>query len=348
MIDKYLPIGTVCTLKGSNKKTMIVGFMSIEYNGNIKMYDYEGCAYPEGLLLKNRLISFKHSDIEKIDFLGYKDILHDKFNKILLNNTKELDLEDDNKKTIANFQFDENGVIIFDSSANLQTGVANPETKDTSINNPFNIEYKSVARAINPNKDQILSPYTFDENGIITGDKLAEAASPFVFDENGVIVEEKGQQKKPKYEFKFDENGIIIDEKLVEEEIPYVFDENGVIVEEKGQPKDNESGFEFDENGIVIDDGSAKDDSPYVFDENGVIIEEKGQSKANESEFKFDENGIIIDDGSSDDSSSASEKNNEFKFDKNGVIVEENGEKAPETKTSSKYKFNKNGVVISE
>ena len=158
MIDKYLPIGTVCTLKGSNKKTMIVGFMSIEYNGNIKMYDYEGCAYPEGLLLKNRLISFKHSDIEKIDFLGYKDILHDKFNKILLNNTKELDLEDDNKKTIANFQFDENGVIIFDSSANLQTGVANPETKDTSINNPFNIEYKSVARAINPNKDQILSP----------------------------------------------------------------------------------------------------------------------------------------------------------------------------------------------
>ena len=139
MIDKYLPIGTVCTLKGSNKKT------------------------------------------------------------------------------IANFQFDENGVIIFDSSANLQTGVANPETKDTSINNPFNIEYKSVARAINPNKDQILSPYTFDENGIITGDKLAEAASPFVFDENGVIVEEKGQQKKPKYEFKFDENGIIIDEKLVED-----------------------------------------------------------------------------------------------------------------------------------
>ena len=333
MIDKYLPIGTVCTLKGSNKKTMIVGFMSIEYNGNIKMYDYEGCAYPEGLLLKNRLISFKHSDIEKIDFLGYKDILHDKFNKILLNNTKELDLEDDNKKTIANFQFDENGVIIFDSSANLQTGVANPETKDTSINNPFNIEYKSVARAINPNKDQILSPYTFDENGIITGDKLAEAASPFVFDENGVIVEEKGQQKKPKYEFKFDENGIIIDEKLVEE---------------KGQPKETNNEFKFDENGIIIDDGSAKDDSPYVFDENGVIIEEKGQSKANESEFKFDENGIIIDDGSSDDSSSASEKNNEFKFDKNGVIVEENGEKAPETKTSSKYKFNKNGVVISE
>ena len=53
MIDKYLPIGTVCTLKGNNKKVMVIGFFSVEYNGNIKMYDYQGCSYPEGILLKN-------------------------------------------------------------------------------------------------------------------------------------------------------------------------------------------------------------------------------------------------------------------------------------------------------
>ena len=37
MEQKYLPIGSVCTLKGKNKKVMITGYYSVEFNGNFKI-----------------------------------------------------------------------------------------------------------------------------------------------------------------------------------------------------------------------------------------------------------------------------------------------------------------------
>ena len=40
MNEKYLPIGTICTLKGKNKKVMIVGVYGVEFNGNLKINDY--------------------------------------------------------------------------------------------------------------------------------------------------------------------------------------------------------------------------------------------------------------------------------------------------------------------
>ncbi len=79
-IDKYLPIGTVCTIKNHQKKVMIVGVFSVEYNGTVKMYDYRGCDYPEGLLLSNKMLSFNHSDIENIVYMGYKDEFYETFN----------------------------------------------------------------------------------------------------------------------------------------------------------------------------------------------------------------------------------------------------------------------------
>ena len=317
MIDKYLPIGTVCTLKGNNKKIMIVGFFSIEYNGNIKMYDYQGCPYPEGLLLKSRLVSFNHNDVEKIDFLGYKDILHDNFNKILLKNTSKLDIDDERKTTIANFQFDENGVVIFDGTVSQDMDVLQSTTleREIEIDNPFNRHYEPEIRPVNKNQSEILSPYVFDENGIIIAEnpvteKKAETKSnndsPYIFDENGVIIGEKGQEEVKNSNFKFDENGVVIsdgtaiEENSVNNDSPYIFDKNGIVIGEKGQEEVKNSNFKFDENGVVISDGialeetSVNNDSPYIFDKNGIIIGEKGQEEARNGKFKFDENGIVV------------------------------------------------------
>ena len=58
MKEKYLPIGTVCTVKNNLKKYMIVGYYSIEYLKNMKIYDYIAYPYPEGLLLSDKTLFF--------------------------------------------------------------------------------------------------------------------------------------------------------------------------------------------------------------------------------------------------------------------------------------------------
>ena len=73
MESKYLPIGSVCTIKGKSRKVMITGYYSIKFNGNLRINDYKGCIYPEGLLISDQTCSFNHSDIEKVDFVGYKN-----------------------------------------------------------------------------------------------------------------------------------------------------------------------------------------------------------------------------------------------------------------------------------
>ena len=45
--EKYLPIGTVVMLKGGEKRAMITGFCSVSEDDPEKIYDYNGCLYPE-------------------------------------------------------------------------------------------------------------------------------------------------------------------------------------------------------------------------------------------------------------------------------------------------------------
>ena len=42
MPSKYLPLGSIVKLKNSDKKLMIIGYYSLEYNNSVKIYDYEG------------------------------------------------------------------------------------------------------------------------------------------------------------------------------------------------------------------------------------------------------------------------------------------------------------------
>lgn len=70
---KFLPIGTVVMLKGGTKRVMITGFCSIGNGEEDKMFDYNGCLYPEGFLSSNQVCLFNHNQIEKVYALGFSD-----------------------------------------------------------------------------------------------------------------------------------------------------------------------------------------------------------------------------------------------------------------------------------
>ena len=131
MNKRYLPIGSVVKLKNNNKIVMITGYYSVEYANDLEIYDYSGCAYPEGVMIKSSYCSFNQKDIKEVLFEGYKteeytkltNGLNDIDNEIINNDTKyieskniELDkIDNSNKKedfVLPHYEFDENGVII--------------------------------------------------------------------------------------------------------------------------------------------------------------------------------------------------------------------------------------------
>ncbi len=126
---RYLPIGSVIKLKNNNKSIMITGYYSVEYARDLEIYDYSGCAYPEGVMIKSSCCSFNQSDIKEVLFEGYKT---DEY-KTLTNGLNEIDEEimtggepqeivldelDSDKekvnevKSFKHYTFDENGKLI--------------------------------------------------------------------------------------------------------------------------------------------------------------------------------------------------------------------------------------------
>lgn len=81
----FLPIGSVVLLKGATKKVMVTGFCSIPNNNKNKIYDYSGCAYPEGFINTNEVCLFNTDQIDKILFKGYVDEEEKDFQKKLIN-----------------------------------------------------------------------------------------------------------------------------------------------------------------------------------------------------------------------------------------------------------------------
>ncbi len=79
---RFLPIGTVVLLKGGKKELMIMSYCIIpsgevyDKNGKVELtgnqvFDYGGCAYPEGMITSDQLFAFNHNQIEKVCFKGY-------------------------------------------------------------------------------------------------------------------------------------------------------------------------------------------------------------------------------------------------------------------------------------
>lgn len=270
MPSKYLPLGSIVKLKNSDKKLMIIGYYSLEYNNSVKIYDYEGCSYPEGMLLKNNSYSFNHSDIASVVFLGYLDTAYNKLNANLLDQLNEKTEDLEKPSSFVNLKFDKNGVVVYDEISPVKKDA---EVVDELYENPFSKENikqnKSEIPLVDIKLDSLSSvkddkalkdtkeieskfKFTFDANGVVTGEvpteeKVAEEpakANPeliYEFDENGDVTGIKGEEKEkvetPRTVYSFDSEGRVISEgdkkaEVTEEfEIPhYKFDENGIII----------------------------------------------------------------------------------------------------------------------
>ena len=73
MKEKFLPIGSVVILKDATKRIMITGYLSVDESDKEKVYDYNGCVYPEGFLSSEQVLLFNHDQIDKIFFEGMTD-----------------------------------------------------------------------------------------------------------------------------------------------------------------------------------------------------------------------------------------------------------------------------------
>lgn len=85
--EKYLPIGTVVMLRKATKRVMITGFCYMNQSDN-KMYDYQGCIYPEGIIRIDKNLLFNHEQIDKIYHLGLIDEEENLFKEKLINKLK--------------------------------------------------------------------------------------------------------------------------------------------------------------------------------------------------------------------------------------------------------------------
>lgn len=74
MFERTLPIGSVVSLYGGEKRLMILGYVKyLKGDAENKIYDYCGCVYPEGYMDSESTAVFNHDDIEHIYALGYQD-----------------------------------------------------------------------------------------------------------------------------------------------------------------------------------------------------------------------------------------------------------------------------------
>lgn len=93
--EKYLPIGSVVLLKGGKKKLMITGYcMKIEEEPD-KIYDYNGCLFPEGEIKSNLTSVFDHKQIEEVFFVGYKNEETDEFFDSIKDKLEEIEKQEE-------------------------------------------------------------------------------------------------------------------------------------------------------------------------------------------------------------------------------------------------------------
>lgn len=70
-MKKLLPIGSVVQLYGGTKKIMIMGYYS-KSSDNDKMFDYNGCVFPEGVMEEIYCL-FNSDQIETVYFKGLEN-----------------------------------------------------------------------------------------------------------------------------------------------------------------------------------------------------------------------------------------------------------------------------------
>lgn len=72
-ITGILPIGSVLMLKNSTHRVMITGYAQRKLDGSERVFDYAGCAFPEGVIGPDQTFLFNHDQIDTLYSLGYVD-----------------------------------------------------------------------------------------------------------------------------------------------------------------------------------------------------------------------------------------------------------------------------------
>lgn len=186
MNNSFMPLGTICSVSGNNKKVMIVGYLYNDFKNGLKTYDYLGIPFPEGFMLPNRLITFNKSDIINIEFMGYQDEEYEKFNN-LLNTSLNKNSDDvifikdpilEKKPLKTNYIFNKDGFVI--------------GQKQVEVSNPFNdyeTLYTEAKNNINNNWSDIFDNKSFeDEKPADEHEEKEKASTKYIFDENGIVV----------------------------------------------------------------------------------------------------------------------------------------------------------------
>ena len=199
MEEKYLPIGSIVKLKNNDNEIMIAGYYSVEYNDMVEIYDYLGCLYPEGLLLKNDFISFNHDDIANCVFKGFENEKFVAMKKKFLNDGIE-EISEENSSLDIKKNSDDILEIVEDSPNNNVSIFATVETENldddivaktnAEVNKLFdnNTNFFSTEEDVkNSNEDETIEPLQM----ISEEPKKEEFTMPhYRFDENGIIISE--------------------------------------------------------------------------------------------------------------------------------------------------------------
>jgi hypothetical protein len=94
-MKEILPIGSVVTLNGGNNKIMIIGYLPVTEDG--KLFDYNGCIWPLGVLSSDRTLLFNHEQIVDVVSKGYENEEQQEFAKKLKDAYEKSKLSNDNK-----------------------------------------------------------------------------------------------------------------------------------------------------------------------------------------------------------------------------------------------------------
>lgn len=99
MQERFLPIGTVVSLKGGKHPVMINAYCVFATAKKQNIYDYGGCLYPQGIVDSNIVHAFNHAMIDKILYKGYETEESKKLSEVLNQNYNQIVESIKNQKT---------------------------------------------------------------------------------------------------------------------------------------------------------------------------------------------------------------------------------------------------------
>ena len=168
--EKYLPIGSVVSINGYNRKIMITGFFKKNSDGNY--CDYSGCVYPEGNVIGVAEILFNHEQITSVFYSGmineeelaYKEILKKFVANIIptQSNTASTVLQQ-NVENTTNVST-EDGIAILDIN-NIDLSAPVAQTPESSQTSPDQVVASNQEQGENPEGKE--PKYIFDSEGTL-------------------------------------------------------------------------------------------------------------------------------------------------------------------------------------